>query len=369
MNLNQAMSNLETIKKRISDLPAKFTTLGFDGFIDIVVKVIRQKDAESSTYFDSAQELGQYMIEKGEKNFSIELEALTTKLGGNVPITANALGQLGLQVSCIGSLGYPAVHPVFKQMSPNCHLYSFADPGASNVLEFQKGKIMLAEMKSLNEIKWEFIKETIGVNLLIELFSKSDLLALLNWSELDNSTEIWKGLLKDILPNITRKKKPFGFFDLSDCSRRSRHSILEAMQLLRSFSMYYDVVLSLNLNEATIIYSTLTNKEQAKSETEMCETIFQRLGIHMVVIHQSAFAIAHNKTGSFKANSFPINNPVISTGAGDNFNAGFCAGMLMDLDPQTSLAIGHATSNLYMQSGQSPTVDALLNFLSKNLGD
>src|SRR5690348_6175176 len=142
------MTNLENIKSRFSGLSSKSITMGFDGFIDIVLKVIRQKGTESSTYFESAQELGQYMIEKGGKNFSIELEELTTKLGGNVPITANALGRLGPQVSCVGSLGHPLIHPVFKQMPSNCHLYSFANPGASNVLEFQKGKMMLAEMKS-----------------------------------------------------------------------------------------------------------------------------------------------------------------------------------------------------------------------------
>jgi hypothetical protein len=360
------MTNLENIKSRFSGLSSKSITVGFDGFIDIVVKVIRQKSPESSTYFESAQELGQYMIEKEGKNFSIELEEQTTKLGGNVPITANALGRLGPLVSCVGSLGHPLIHPVFKQMPSNCHLYSFADPGASNVLEFQKGKMMLAEMKLLNEIKWEFIKETIGTKKLNELFRKSDLIALLNWSELDNSTAIWKGLIKDIMPRIPPKKRPIGFFDLSDCSRRSTNSILEALELIKSFSAYCDVVLSLNLNEATIIYSTLTKNKDSASESIMSEAIYDSLNINTVVIHHSTLAIAHNKTGSFTATSFPVNNPVISTGAGDNFNAGFCAGMLMDLDTQTSMVIGHATSSLYMQSGQSPTANELLSFLSKN---
>jgi hypothetical protein len=109
-------------------------------------------------------------------------------------------------------LGYPDIHPAFKQMPPNCRLYSFANPGASNVLEFKTGKIMLAEMKSLNSIEWEFIRDTIGPKTIVELFNSSDLIALLNWSELDNSTSVWKGLIADIMPQLDVKKRPIGFF-------------------------------------------------------------------------------------------------------------------------------------------------------------
>jgi hypothetical protein len=364
----EQLAALESIRNRACVLSAKTIALGFDGFIDSVVKVIRNKDHHRPTsYFESVQELGEYMVEKGQKNFSLELEELTTKLGGNMPIMANALAHLGPQVSCIGPLGYPAIHPVFQQMPPNCSLHSFANPGVSKVMEFKRGKIMLAEMEALNRIEWKFIKETIGAGTFLDLFTKSDMITLLNWSELDNSTDIWKGLLQDIIPKSISKKRPIGFFDLSDCSKRSNASIREAMDLLKVFSEYWDVVLSLNLNEAAIVHSVLAQKSRGEENIEkMCDEIFGNLNINTVIIHYAKQSVARNSVGLHKRKSFFIKEPAISCGSGDNFNAGFCIGRLMDLDTGTSLVLGHATSSLYMQSARSPTLTEVLDFMSHN---
>lgn len=366
---NKKHANLEMIRSRAQTLAAKTVTLGFDAFIDSVVKVIEHKDSKDTpSYFESTQSFGEYIVEKGGKSFSIELEVLTTKLGGNMPIMANAVAHMGPHVSCIGPLGHPDIHPVFRKMPPNCHLHSFADPGLSKVLEFNNGKIMMAEMTALNQIPWDFVKEKIGLATFIDLFEKSDLIAILNWSELDNSTAIWKGLLEDVLPKSISFKKPIGFFDLSDCSKRGDRSIYEAMGLLNAFSAYWDVVLSLNLNEAIIVHSVLTEKKRGESGIEkMCEEIFEKLNIETVVIHTSKESLARNRDGLHTRKSFYIKAPTISSGAGDNFNAGFCIGELMDLETGTSLLLGHATSSLYMQSTNSPTVAEVLEFLSSNL--
>ena len=342
--------------------------MGFDGFVDSVVRVIRHKDSHGTRYFESIRELGEYIVEKCDRNFSLETEEITTKLGGNMPITANALARLGPRVSCIGSLGYPDLHPVFRQMSPNCELYSFANPGVSQVMEFARGKMMVYGMNALGRIDWELIRETIGRATLRKLFSMSDLIALLNWSELDNSTAVWKGLLKDIVPESVRSKRPIGFFDLSDCSKRTDASIAEALDLLNKFSAYLDVVLSLNLNEATIVRSVLASRRQTNAEAEkLCEDIFNSLNIHTVIIHHAEEAVAHTADGIHRRKSFFVKDPVISGGSGDNFNAGFCMGRLMDLDTGTSLVLGHATASLYMQSAQSPTTKDVEEFISNNM--
>ena len=355
---------IDLIKNRAHELSARTVTLGFDGFIDSVVKVIRYKDHQSPiSFFETPHAFGEYIVAKGEKNLSIELETLTTKLGGNMPIMANAIAHLGPRVSCVGPLGYPDIHPVFRQMSSNCQLYSFANPGLSKVLEFKNGKIMLAEMGELNDIEWNFIKEKIGIKTLLELFTTSDLISILNWSELDNSTAIWKGLLTDILPGSAHSKRPIGFFDLSDCSKRPESAIREAMNLLNSFSKYWDVMLSLNLNEAAIVHSVLTGKKGKEEGVEkMCEDIFESLNIHTVIIHSSKQAVARDNSFNKRKTSF-IKEPMISSGSGDNFNAGFCVGKLLNFETGMSLALGHATSSLYMQSANSPTVAELLPFL------
>lgn len=358
------------IQSKIQQVVEKKITFGFDGFSDTILKVIRSKTTNQTTsYFSSINEFGTYIVDKGERNFSLELEQTTTKIGGNMPIMANALAQFGPKQYCIGSMGFPDIDPIFKKMPSNCTLYSFANPGWTKAIEFNGNKIMLAEIGELNQIEWKDIRETIGFDTFIKLFSESDLVSLLNWSELDNSTDIWKGILSDILPNIPKKKKkPIGFFDIADCSKRTHGSILEAMTLLREFSSYWDVVLSLNLNEAIIVNDVISEQTFHEKDVEnIGSNLFKELSIDSLVIHYSKQSLAWNKTGVYKKDSFYVSDPKLSTGAGDNFNAGFCAGMLMDLDTETSLLLGHAMSSYYMQYARSPTKNELLQSLQSKL--
>lgn len=356
------MTLKEHIKTNAHRFPGKAITLGFDGFVDTIVRVIRQKDDKGSNYFESIREFGNYTVGKSGKNFSLELEERVTKLGGNMPIMANALGQLGFKPSCIGSFGYPDIHPVFQQMSLNTHLFTFANPGISTAMEFRDGKILMAQMESLNKSDWTTIKNAIGIQELTALFTARDLIAIVNWSELDHATELWRGLLREILPHVLASgKRPMGFFDLSDCSRRSHSSILEAMVLLKSFSQYWDVVLSLNLNETTVVYEALTGESRVEPQIETIgETLYEKLGIDTVLIHYSKEALAINADGIHKKECIQIKNPVLSTGAGDNFNAGFCVARLMQLDSTTSIEFGHAMAGHYLQTGKSPTIEELL---------
>ena len=65
-------------------------------------------------------------------------------------------------------------------------------------------------------------------------------------------------------------------------------------------------------------------------------------------------------------------NPVLTTGAGDNFNGGFCLGLLLGLSPQESLVLGTATSGYYVRAAHSPNWEQLMDFLSlweANIGE
>ncbi|MDO9373107.1 MAG: PfkB family carbohydrate kinase [Ferruginibacter sp.] len=357
---------LEVIKETAVPLKNKKVTLGFDAFIDHLVKVIRHKgEASSATYFESSLDFGQYIIDKDGKNFSIEIEDIASKIGGNMPITANALARSVNAVNCIGPLGYPAIHSTFKELSNYCKLYSFGNPGFSKLLEFKTGKIILAESGKLQFITWEMIRDTIGKDTLVSLFTDTDLAVILNWGELDYSTAVWKGLLNEIMLPAAGKKRSLGFFDLSDCSSRTPEQVSEALTLISAFAEYWDVTLSLNLNEAAIVFKVLTGHPAVNMDDEnTAQVIFEKLGIETILIHHSKNAIAVSKKGVEKRESFFVANPLISTGAGDNFNAGYCLGRLMNLDNGASLVLGNATASWYMRSGCSPSLQDLQTFLT-----
>jgi len=186
-----------------------------------------------------------------------------------------------------------------------------------------------------------------------------------NWSEIDASADIWKGLLKDVFPKQTiRQKKQFAFFDLSDCSKRSDEAIRGAFTLMEEFARYTKVLLSLNKNEAQLVYRALY-KNSEKDLKELGIKIFEKLEPEILLLLSSSQAIAINHKDIFSQNSFFIKNPRISTGAGDNFNAGFAVAQLLELDPDSSLLFANSVAAIYVKTGTSPQLPDIIEFLEK----
>lgn len=58
-----------------------------------------------------------------------------------------------------------------------------------------------------------------------------------------------------------------------------------------------------------------------------------------------------------------LHDPKISTGAGDNFNAGFCAAQLLQLNLESSVILANAVSGYYVRTGTSAQLSGIINFL------
>ena len=103
-------------------------------------------------------QLAERLAAAAGRSTNIELVSQLTKLGGNGPIMANALASFGLKVTYLGILGYPNLHPVFADFAKRAEVHSIAEPGYTDALEFDDGKIMLGKHQSLKQMNWENIK-------------------------------------------------------------------------------------------------------------------------------------------------------------------------------------------------------------------
>ncbi|MBD1391504.1 carbohydrate kinase family protein [Mucilaginibacter glaciei] len=355
----------QTLKTAPATLANKKVAAGFDGFVDSIVKVVNYKsDQEGTVYFNDIKEFGNYISAKSGSGFSLESEELLQKLGGNMPIMANALAQMGSPVSCVGALGVPAIAPAFLSMHPNCKLHSFTNPGFTTAMEFADGKLMLAQMTELNKANWGAIKEAIGLKNLQHIFTEADLICLVNWSELDHSNNIWQGLLADVFLKVEPGHRQF-FFDLADCSKRKSEAIETAISLIQQFANYGQVTLSLNRNEANILYRTFFGEEPGDDLQLTGNKLFTALNIDTLIIHSAKISAAWDNKVTYKTEPAFIANPKFSTGAGDNFNAGYCIGTLLGLDAELSLILANSTSNRYITSGTSPDIETLDAYFSE----
>ena len=362
---DKLLAILDRLSNRQADLCNKQLMAGFDGFIDSIQKVVfNHTDNQGSGYFQTIEDFGRYITAKKSGGFSLETQEIIKKFGGNVPITANTMARFGVSAHCIGAFGYPVIDPVFSGMQQNTSLYSYANPGVTSALEFNDGKIMLAQMTGLNNADWEIVKKCVGLEKIIKIVENSDLLCLLNWSEVKHINGMWEGLLQEVFPVMTRKKKAKTFFDLADCSMHNMEQIRHALELISQFTSFCDVTLSLNRNEAYLLSKAL-GSTSCDDPGKSGALIFHFLNINTLIVHTSARSFAWKGSHIYQADTVLVDKPMISTGAGDNFNAGFCIGELVDLETEQSLMLANLLAACYMKNGSSPDLNSIYSFVNE----
>ncbi|CAM2855994.1 carbohydrate kinase family protein [Rariglobus hedericola] len=358
---------LDALLKTGSSLTGKLSVVGLDGFVDTIVTpvALRTAQGEAFTPITTINEFGQRILGAAGKSTNIEFYPRMDKLGGNGPIMANALISAGGRLKYIGALGRAAIHPVFQEFAGKADVVSLADPASTTAVEFTDGKLMLGQMRSLDEITFERIVEKMGRAGVDQAFGAADLIALVNWTMIPNMTAIFEALVNDVLPALPAKDRIF-FFDLADPEKRSRDDLLKALEVIGKFEKFGRVTLGLNLKEAQQVWAALDYpiiKEDEAGLRKMAADIRARLGLSTVVVHPKESAACATAEGTAWIPGPYTPKPLITTGAGDHFNAGFSNGQLLGLSPESCLAVGVCTSGHYVRTGQSPTLNDLTTFL------
>ena len=340
--------------------------IGLDGFVDEIIAVVEKRhDHASYEAVSTIGHLSRKIAAAVGQSSNYELVVKEMKLGGNGPIMANALANIGLRVTYVGNLGYPNIHPVFGDFARKAEVISIGEPGHTDALEFDDGKIMLGKLMPLHDVNWDNLLSRVGEEVLKKLVGRSKLIGMVNWTMLPHMSRIWAKLLEAVIPHLEKHERRL-FIDLADPEKRTQGDILDALSLVKRFQAHVDVILGLNLKESAEIADVLGLAGKANPEIhiqETAEVIRAKLDLACVVVHprRGAAAATANESATF-AGPF-VTHPKISTGAGDHFNAGFCLARVMGLGLAQSLCVGVSTSGYYVRTGDSPTLEQLTQFM------
>jgi sugar/nucleoside kinase (ribokinase family) len=340
--------------------------VGLDGFVDEIVHVVDKRDnAEVFHRLPTINALAQRLAGAAGQSTNIELVNQRTKLGGNGPIMANALARLGIKVTYVGALGYPHLHPVFTEFARNAEVHSIADPGHTDAMEFEDGKLMLTKTTSLNEVTWDNIQRRYGRGKFIEQFSTADLVGFVNWTMIPYMSELWASILKEFCP-VEHSLRRKIFFDLADPEKRTPKDIAQALDLIAGFEKYFEVILGLNEKEAYEVGAVLglnTARRTRDGLGALALEIRKRTAVGTLVVHPVTYALAASGDAVTFVDGPFVEKPLITTGAGDHFNSGFCLGKLLGCDNATALLCGVTTSGHYVRTAHSPGVEDLANMM------
>ena len=103
--------------------------IGLDGFVDEIIAVVDKRHSNGRVdTIKTIDRLGKKITDATGQSSNYELVVRQMKLGGNGPIMANALANLGLRVTYVGNLGYPNLHPVFEDFARKAEVLSIGEP-------------------------------------------------------------------------------------------------------------------------------------------------------------------------------------------------------------------------------------------------
>lgn len=366
--MDHKASTLEQLSKHGAAISQKNALVGFDGFVDRITSVVNKRFGQGDKFerIETIEIFGSRVLEAAGKSTNFELYVNFEKIGGNGPIMANALLNAGANTRYVGALGDQSVHPVFSEFAKRTNAVSVVDPGVTHALEFKDGKVMLGKMATLEDLTYEAILRHVGEGEFFDLLSRQDLISMVNWTMIPNMTKLFSDMLDHVIPNLPPRDSKHYFFDLADPVKRPKGEIETALRTIARFQNYGDVTLGLNLTESKQVTQILGQPE-VKADSDglqsMASHIRNELSIGCVVIHPKETAACATKEDTCCITGPYTEDPKITTGAGDHFNAGFAVAQLLGFTLEACLTVGVCFSGHYVRTGDSPSLTHIQTFI------
>jgi hypothetical protein len=336
---------------------------GFDGFIDTFIRLEQPA---------SMAEFGPKVADAAGIAASYPASHLGDKFGGNGPLYASGLNDIyagQVDVTYIGAMGRESILPIYQEAleGKTKRLYSLADPAHSDCLEFTDGKVMLGDLAACADITLERLLEVVGEDAVDAELKAADFIAAVNWGKLPHVGEIWSYLAKRSRHLDLPAKAVHCFMDLAEFEGRPKEDIEGLLGRLPEITAQFQTMLGFNLKEAwqmgAFFGEDFTGCKDPESVADLAKALRQRIDVDRIIIHPNSGAACASEENAVFVPGPHCNEPLISTGAGDNFGAGCLVAALQGLDDTGIVLAGNLASGHYVRSGRSATFGAMQRML------
>ena len=336
---------------------------GFDGFIDTFVRL--QTPA-------SMAEFGPKVAAAAGIAASYPVRQLGDKFGGNGPLFAAALNDIHagkIDVTYIGAMGRGEVLPIYQEAlgGKTKRLYTLAEPAHTTCLEFTDGKVMLCDMAACADVTWERVLECVGQSALDAELNAAAFISAVNWGKLPHAGLIWSKLSARLSELARPAKEVFFFMDLAEFETRPMGDRKDLLDCLSAITRQCQTLLSFNLKEAwqmgEVFGGAYQGRKDPDSVAELAAFLRSRIAVDRVIIHPNDGAACASEAGTVYVPGPFCREPLISTGAGDNFGAGCLAAALKGFDDAGILLAGNCASGHFVRSGRSASFTDMVKLM------
>lgn len=343
----------------------KKITFGLDGFVDEVWQVLSQRISLADyKLFDKMYDFAKSVCDSGKGGYTTEVIRKRRSFGGFVSNTGNAAGRLDTNPTFVGMFGKEKIDPVFSKFAYN--LVSISDPNSCLIFEFTDGKLMLPNIEAAMDFTWESLNAALPHEKLAQVMD-ADIVAIGYWCHFPDFDNIITGLCDNFLINGRCGRV---FFDFADIRKSDSGSLERTFNTLAPLNEKIPMTLSVNEHEAGFLFSMMGRSfdwENPDEAEKNIQYVREKIGLDELIVHTPYFAAgssAKEKTEIVMQRY--CESPVITTGAGDNFNGGYLAASLGGtLTLSERLLVGNSTTSFYIRNGYSPDKNEMLDELRK----
>ena len=333
--------DLARIIPRLKDLVKHRVTVMPDFFIDYIVAI----NEELKEFCELLNKVAQ----GGGGNLTVHGEIVR---GGNATNTASALASLGVNVYLIvvtSRLGKTLLEYFMDGLPVNLDHVKISERESKTVaLELyfnnRKVNIMLSDPGSLKCFETSLLSDED-----IRVIDQSEIIGVFNW----NLNECSNNLIKELRELTSRPL----LLDTGDPRVANINRVDELLRMLINGVVDY-----LSLNENEVIFYASKLGYSANDPLRAARYLYNMINVRRLYVHTPSLVAAFPDDIVVKTLEI---KPIRVTGAGDTWNAGIIAGLLLDLNAKEQLVLANILAACYITrvDGKHCKLEDLIKFI------
>lgn len=338
---------------------------GFDGVVDRVRRVVAKRTGpEEYASMETMSEFSGRIAESAgmDTSLSIEWQNDGKRAGGHTSHLGRAMERIGCKPTLIGTFGEPPVE-TFTSEYEHADLLSVGQHATTDAVEFSDGKVLLSDSGILASLDWETLCDSIELNTLASRIDRTKVFGIGYWATVLQMSTILEGLREELWPRLRDPPERI-IFDPADIRRLSRPALESGLDALDALDDTVPITVSSNRAE-TLRIADLFGDAERMTLREAARTAQEGLGVSKFVVHTVREAVSATDGRVERVDIPHIDDPALTTSAGDHFNAGLVVGRLAGLDDGPQLIAGSALAGYFVRNAEPPTYDEFRTFVEE----
>lgn len=333
---------------------------GFDGCVDNVREMGTNAGSSENERITTLSELGDEIVTSAaaDSSLSISWDCHSQRTGGHVSHLSRAYQTLGFDPTLVGMCGDPILD-IFEQEFAECTMHSLGDPGVTDAIEFNDGKLMLMENGGNATLDWETIQSRVGIETLVNEIDGAKLLGIGYWAVIPEMASILDGLREMVFPKLADPPQHV-LLDPANIREIDRELLESIVTATGHLAEEVDITVSANRYETKELAAVLGSNTSDELVAD-ARVAFDSLDVDRFVGHSVTESVVISEDGTTSVRVNPVESPELTTSAGDHFNTGLSLGLVEGLPEDAAVVLGNALAREFVRTGETPSYDDVVS--------